>query len=486
MGHTKQRHSKKFNRRRCDTVILAFDDSANVPRAKAITQAQRRRTLPTEAAVPPDFSADRDPLPEAPPMSWASAMSNREFKRRVQMLLCEAVPEQARPPFEPGHEAPFRLIIDWRGDTAQVFEWDGRTGTPIGTHTRPRPAIGEADLKVVWWAKKQSGEEEGEGDGDRHRHRHHMLVDATDGDYVMIGLLMLAGQGVNDEGGDDDNNTESSSAEAAATTPINMSILRRSGGGGGGGGEGVEESKREWLSLNLLHHWLKTNFIGPDLDDMRALVVLVALTGTDYTRNLPLIGPKKFTQHRTGAFLRRCLREVRSYVMADGELDADALMRSSSLITSVYAEAYDRHLPPGLHCPSPSSRITYTRLLAALRQAPKLSPLTRGRFASVAQIRCTLRNAAFLLHYWGMRYSKSEDHDHERMRTRFGFRLMMTIENGEGQSRQLTTEWADEEEEEEEVIEVGGGADRTTTTTTKQNKKKKENNKRKHPCNTSS
>ena len=64
-------------------VILAFDDYANVPQAKQITQASRRsRTVPIQ------FNPE-DPIPETPPEPWDGAMANRAFKAKVQHNFVE-------------------------------------------------------------------------------------------------------------------------------------------------------------------------------------------------------------------------------------------------------------------------------------------------------------------------------------------------------------------------------------------------------------
>ena len=63
------------------TVILAFDDPANVPQAKRITQAKRR-----VGVVALEFN-DSDPLPDRPPELWAAAMCNRAFKTKIQSMV---------------------------------------------------------------------------------------------------------------------------------------------------------------------------------------------------------------------------------------------------------------------------------------------------------------------------------------------------------------------------------------------------------------
>jgi len=86
-------------------VVLAFDDYANVPRAKAITQAKRR-----EKITPIEFNAEQE-LPECPPRPWDAAMANRAFKAKVVEWIANEIPRAIELPL--GAE----LYIDWKGGT---------------------------------------------------------------------------------------------------------------------------------------------------------------------------------------------------------------------------------------------------------------------------------------------------------------------------------------------------------------------------------
>lgn len=105
------------------TVVLAFDDYAFVPRAKAITQAKRRaRTTPIE------FTEGQQ-LPPAPPMPWDAAMANRMFKARVVELIIDSVPQLLSAGTPPRVDS--RLIVDYK--TTNQWTW-ADNGTFTKTH----------------------------------------------------------------------------------------------------------------------------------------------------------------------------------------------------------------------------------------------------------------------------------------------------------------------------------------------------------------
>lgn len=63
----------------CDTVVLAFDNYAHVPVAKAMTQTKRKKNVPRV-----DF-AESQSLPCMVPEGerWTSCIANRAFKAKV-------------------------------------------------------------------------------------------------------------------------------------------------------------------------------------------------------------------------------------------------------------------------------------------------------------------------------------------------------------------------------------------------------------------
>jgi hypothetical protein len=143
------------------TVVLAFDDYENVPRAKAITQAKRRTGL-----TPYDFK-EGDPLPERPPHPWNAAMANRAFKARVIEFIAGELPELFK-----DMPTGLAIVVDWKGKSAARLTADGE-GNIMVAH-EDRKAVGEADLKFRDWAE---------------RSRDLVLAaEAIDGDFVPIAL----------------------------------------------------------------------------------------------------------------------------------------------------------------------------------------------------------------------------------------------------------------------------------------------------------
>jgi hypothetical protein len=137
------------------TVVLAFDDYENVPRAKAITQAKRRKDL-----APYEFSAG-DAMPERPPNPWNAAMANRAFKADVVAWVVDQLAFSFR-----DLPSGLEVVIDWRGPTQTRLRGDD-------AQLEPRQQIGEADLKFLHWAKTCGAP---------------MAAEAIDGDFVPIAL----------------------------------------------------------------------------------------------------------------------------------------------------------------------------------------------------------------------------------------------------------------------------------------------------------
>jgi len=123
------------------SVILAFDDYAFVPRAKAITQAKRRaRTTPIE------FTEGQQ-LPWAPPVPWDGAMANRAFKAKVVELVCSTLPSLLQ-----GVRAENKLIIDWRGEVDDHWTWADNGA--LAKTTWPHVQVRAMHRGQVQWLRK--------------------------------------------------------------------------------------------------------------------------------------------------------------------------------------------------------------------------------------------------------------------------------------------------------------------------------------------
>ena len=323
---------------------------------------------------------------------------------------------------------PFQVIVDWRGPALVEFTWNGADGVFERAEShRPRAQVGEADIKFAHWTRAvNSTEVVGEsgggaatlyGDAPAHdvlidnddggrddglvpapampnpRQPVAMAVLATDGDFLPIALLL------------------------PEHIPIHiLRIEKRMDPPHVAAAAAANQSRphhgMEWVDVRGLRaELLKRNVItvmgtparDPHLPGISPLIVLIALTGTDYSRNLPSIGPKTILKKHG---LTSALRLARSALVMGPDaplhlLDVDAA--AHSLVASLYASTYHQHtLGGGVHRNNTNTAPTcrFNSLLGLLTRNTRLSEKTRARLPSLAQVQTTLRNANFLLQYW--------------------------------------------------------------------------------------
>jgi hypothetical protein len=264
----------------CKTVVLAFDDKRYVPKAKAITQLKRRSGVEII-----DFG-DFDALPSDMPQ-WKEAIMNPTFKQRVIELVCENIPRLVTPP------RGCTLVIDW----LDVKEYG------YGEHDEPEiktrefegesKNVGEADIKFVRWMRALNCP---------------MLIEATDGDYIPISLGI----------------------KLSMDTDIPISILK-----------GRRDNQFEFVSINEIQKFLATNLRrasrGSDFGrgwEIKVFILLLGLSGTDFTRNLPLVSPAKMWD---------ALPLVARTFDMDTATDIN-IAQCKRVIELLYAEALPKHI----------------------------------------------------------------------------------------------------------------------------------------------
>lgn len=327
------------------TVILAFDDYQYVPRAKAITQAKRRAHL-----VPYDFTENQD-IPEAPPLPWDAAMANRAFKAKVVAFIIEKLPMLL-------YDIPRgkELIIDWRGPTLQ--HWVQEQGG-LRLTEEPRMQEGEADLKFLKWCRLLSVP---------------IAAEAIDGDFVPIAMA--------------------SGCEHVAVQRYRI-----------GGGHAME-----WVDAGLLREGMRRAIAGRpgvlvqwDGWELHCLLALIAMTGTDYSRGIPNVGPKKvwgMLNHLLPVLTKECFRteEGKPFMLPE--------VTARLIFAAIYTNAYRTHVRNGSQ--------NFASVMAVL-SASRLSQRTKASLPSLQRAICTVKNANFILDYW-------TGQDPNSMDPGFGFR----------------------------------------------------------------
>jgi hypothetical protein len=319
------RHFRDYG---CKTVVLAFDDRSRVPRAKAITQVKRRAGVQVI-----DFT-DLDALPDDIPPGWKEAIMNQCFRNRVIELVCANVPRLVTPP-SPGCS----LVVDWLDVREYRYtEAPEPTETVLTGEVYGDTPVGEADIKFAFWMR---------------RLRCPMLIEATDGDYIPIALGLKV---------------------RSIQAPV--WILK----------SWKEESGYEYIDVEALYAFLRQKFQRAAGGrrccrcwEIKLFITLLGLTGTDFTRTLPLVSPQRMWDS---------LPLIIQAFDMETEVEVN-LAQCKRVVELLYGEAFPKHID-----------VFSRRSVWQQAQASKLGARTKGLIPTDRRIMCTLRNLNFLMSYW--------------------------------------------------------------------------------------
>lgn len=345
-----ERHISKYFDRGVSCVVLAFDDYAHVPSAKNMTQAKRRRNVPSL-----EFHA-RDSLPPCVPRGedFTRCISNRAFKSKVIQLVLHRLTTNLK--CSDGQ----CLVVDYAGPPVRHYARSARRA-PEPVHNL-NGKLGEADVKFVAYADLFPK----------------LQVDSVDGDTLPIALLQM---------------------ERGHSGMI--SVLRLQTRVKGGDCEAPPAAKRqktgrlyEYVDVRALYEYLVcvavpqsvagssvvTSHVGHEIS---MLVCLIGLSGTDFTRGLPLVSGKTLYDFLPDLWMRLC----RSYDPAVRQLAPAAALEL--LVSRIYHKKFSNHAPDS----------DLGAVMGSLRQS-KLSDKTKNRLPSAEVLLCTVKNVNWLLRYW--------------------------------------------------------------------------------------
>lgn len=159
-----------------------------------------------------------------------------------------------------------------------------------------------------------------------------------------------------------------------------------------------------WVDMQLLHAVIahsvrqalrggarsvnpKTGAPFTDGEAVRAAVCMMLCAGTDFSRPLPLLGPKRLWDHLP-LYAPALLQGAPS---SGQPLDLDLL--ETGLVGRMYRTVFAKHI-------SGAEGAGLASVLRTLRGAPKLSATTTTRLPSYDQVRVTLKNVAWVMQYW--------------------------------------------------------------------------------------
>ena len=376
----------------CPTVVLCFDAYDFVPAYKSMTQLKRV----ARAAAATDFAPGQD-LPETIPDDAMSYLLNRNFKLSIVKLALDNVPRLLQRTL--AADPRRRLLIDYK----TVVEYAAETQL-VPRRIDDLAPLGESDIKYARYVERYGS----------------ALVHAVDGDYLAIALLYYAACGVRDDnriflfrqlsllgGGqalpdsssssdDDDDKHSGDTTTDEAEEPPKVAPPKK---------KKRKRNPKCWVDMQLLYGVVGTAVkqaaTGLPLDPrtgaeftmadaVHAAVALMLCAGTDFSRPLPQLGPKRLWEH---------LPAIAPYLVQSAPLGAppNAELFGCAVVGRVYRKVFEKHVRPLLMRDSAPS---LEAVLTHLRERSQLAPSTRARLPTPEQIDVTLRNIAWVISYW--------------------------------------------------------------------------------------
>ena len=351
------RHLTKFYiEHACDVVVLAFDNYEHVPRAKCMTQAKRRRNIP----VLPFSSTSELPCMVPDGERWTQCIANRTFKTRVIDLVLLRLPALLLN----GHPHR-RLIVDYQQPLEYRFE---------GGHVRAEvladlPTLGEADIKFTRFADRYGS----------------LLVDSIDGDSVPIALM------------------HHERCLRKAVPPPMMAIYRmelKTQDTPAPKKRSADDKQRkpprayEYVNVHALYEGLM-QAVGQSTGriripthaghEMAMLIALIALTGTDFSRNLPQM---------SGRSVYSWLPDIWP-TLANAYHPGMGCLVQEHAVNRLVALLYRTKFPKHTHAGDGGLSDVLRDL-----QGSSISARVKESLPTYERIACTVRNANWVLAYW--------------------------------------------------------------------------------------
>lgn len=402
------------------------------PRKKAIIWVKRHVQLLTKfwqanrakvAKANYDFS-EGSQLPPTIPAKYNEKLTNRIFKRRVIDMICNCIMQHvSHLPLQKEDAKLFtrKLILDYSGCPIQfTCPADGSLDfdkQPV--FLTDLPPLGEADIKYLRWAHVFQGD---------------LVAYSVDGDFIPIALihheLAIAS-------GDPSPpykvalyrmqyNCPSSSAAAKSKASSHDKQQARLAGKKRkkGGGQVVDElvlapaaasaaesntkstSKRreyEYVDIPALYAKLSNVLLEQcppskfalayvlSKHFMRMLALLIGLSGTDFSRNLPHLSPM--------TLWTMLLKDERIFSawMRTYDTSKNAARPEEAcdlLAASIYVNKFSTHFAGG------GKNEGLRHVLRQLQQSGRLAERTKKQLPSFERVETTFRNINWLLQYW--------------------------------------------------------------------------------------
>lgn len=406
----------------CKTVVLCFDSYDNVPVYKHMTQIKR-----ASGKVVQTFDASQC-LPPRIPQNCMRYLMNRNFKLKVLQMVCERIPQLVE--IEPNQE----FILDYK----RVVLYKPLVQVIPGKVTSPYfptkysldscpislpefEPMGESDVKFARYVDKYGS----------------ALVHAIDGDYMIIALLYYAQKGLFSKNKIFLYRQKQSWNASASSDPLldvvdDISLHGKKRKQGDTQHSSNQQSKLKvkksasplfaknqnsltsakkcWVDMQLIYVTLlqvyrqsirtdamDMSFMQSDISDteienynpellhdcqhVKSLIFLILSAGTDFSRQLPLLGPRRLWEN---------LPHIAQYLLYALKNDQDQLILDV-VWGKVYKIIFSKHISPH----SNAYQYMYSDLLHST-----LSKSTKDKIPSKEQLLVTSKNIKWVMHYW--------------------------------------------------------------------------------------
>jgi hypothetical protein len=380
-----------------EKVVLAFDDYLHVPSAKSITQANR-----SKKAVKFDFH-ERQELETVIPDDYNDRLRNRTYKRRVIEMIISRMFDNF------GLDISQTLIVDYVNCPIEFMTVGGVIQHKYMTSI---PPCGECDIKFTRWTRLY---------GD-------IVVHSIDGDFIPIALiehekqLQIIGKNGNPNRiaiyrmaynmDKPKPKTKAQKLHARDDDSVDMkqSKLQFASSGSSSVVEKIpivaKKREMEYADITLIYHAMRTAMqqcspssvtsSAHDMFYMRVFASLITLTGTDFTRSLPHLGPKTIWNLLSDKRIFPAL--IRSYDIHTMQLDENDAC--DMFVARIYSEKYPKHT---------CGNNTMHQVLTALHGS-NMPTSRKSQLPSAQRVLTTIRNANWLLQYWECRQPTRRQH----------------------------------------------------------------------------
>jgi hypothetical protein len=306
---------------------------------------------------------------------WSQCIANRAFKTRVIDLVLLRLPGLLL------KDARRRLIVDYQQPVE--YRFDPETRTVQRETLDDLPVLGEADLKFARFADRFGK----------------LLVDSIDGDSIPIALM------------------HHERCLRRATPPPVVSVYRMELNRPPTGKRSADGKKRaprtyEYVNIHALYEALRDTIAQStgrirmpthDGHEITMLIALIALTGTDFTRNLPQMSGKTVYSWLPDIWPTLML----SYHPGQCSLVQD--QATERLVALLYRTKFPKHV---------SQDDSALRTVLADLQGSAISERVKLTLPSYERIACTVRNANWVLQYWTCEPAP------DPIQPEYGFRLL--------------------------------------------------------------